>query len=335
MTATSDAKAELSQLVVRSPSARKAEVSALLRFAGGLQVVHGRLAVVAEVDLLGTARRLCRDVHHLFGQTPTIRPVAPAGGRGEKYLVRVTDNAEALARQTGLLNPRGQPVRGMPAHVVTGQLPDLEAAWRGAFVARGSLVENGRTRGMEVSCPGPEAALALVGAARRLGVQAKMNEIRGVDRVVVRDPEGAGEMLRRIGAVQTHQTWMQRRQRTVERLPLDRPSNFDDANRRRSEAAGAATAARVSRALDLLGATAPAHLAEAGRLRIAHPGASLEELGRMAEQPLSKDALAGRLRRLLSVADRAARQAGLPDTSEYVLAGDNAVASDLEARRSG
>ena len=57
MTATGDAKAELSQLVVRSPSARKAEVSALLRFAGGLQVVHGRLAVVAEVDLLGTARR--------------------------------------------------------------------------------------------------------------------------------------------------------------------------------------------------------------------------------------------------------------------------------------
>ena len=55
----------------------------------------------------------------------------------------------------------------------------------------------------------------------------------------------------------------------------------------------------------------------------------------MAEQPLSKDALAGRLRRLLSVADRAARQAGLPDTSEYLLAGDDTGASDLEARRSG
>ena len=31
----------------------------------------------------------------------------------------------------------------------------------------------------------------------------------------------------------------------------------------------------------------------------------------------------------------AARQAGLPDTSEYLLAGDDTGASDLEARRSG
>jgi len=33
----------------------------------------------------------------------------------------------------------------------------------------------------------PEAALALVGAARRLGISAKAREVRGVDRVVIRD----------------------------------------------------------------------------------------------------------------------------------------------------
>ncbi|WP_099020820.1 DNA-binding protein WhiA [Mycolicibacterium palauense] len=333
MTATVDAKAELSQLVVRSPSARRAEVSALLRFGGGLQIVNSRLAVVAEVDQLGIARRLCRDIHDLYGQTPAIRPLAPAAGRGERFLIRVTDSAEALARQTGLLNQRGQPVRGMPAHVVTGQLPDLEAAWRGAFLARGALVENGRTRGMEVTCPGPEAALALVGAARRLAVPAKMNEIRGVDRVVVRDPERAGEMLLRIGAVTTHQAWVERRQRSVERMPVDRSAGFDDANRRRSEAAGAETAARVSRALDILGATAPDHLAKVGRLRIAHPAVSLEELGRLAEEPMSKDAIAGRLRRLLATADRTARRAGVPDTSEHALT--DSPGDDLTARRSG
>ncbi|ORB76371.1 WhiA protein, partial [Mycobacterium timonense] len=36
MTATMDAKAELARVVVRTPSARQAEVSALLRFGGGL-----------------------------------------------------------------------------------------------------------------------------------------------------------------------------------------------------------------------------------------------------------------------------------------------------------
>jgi len=190
-----------------------------------------------------------------------------------------------------------------------------------------------------VSCPGPEAALALVGAARRLGVQAKMSEIRGGDRVVVRDPDSAGEMLRRMGAVKTHQSWMHRRYQSVERMPLGQSSSFSDANRRRSEAAGATTAARVSRALDILGAAAPEHLANVGRLRIAHPSASLEELGRIAEPPMSKDALAGRLRRLLSSADRAARQAGIPDTSECGVAGADTGTSELaagfSARRSG
>ena len=59
------------------------------------------------------------------------------------------------------------------------------AAWRGAFLAHGSLTEPGRSCALEITCPGPESALALVGAARRIGVAAKIREVRGVDRVVV------------------------------------------------------------------------------------------------------------------------------------------------------
>ncbi|MCV7101489.1 DNA-binding protein WhiA, partial [Mycobacterium palustre] len=48
--------------------------------------------------------------------------------------------------------------------MVGGSIADAEAAWRGAFLAHGSLTEPGRSSALEVSCPGPEAALALVGA---------------------------------------------------------------------------------------------------------------------------------------------------------------------------
>ena len=61
---------------------------------------------------------------------------------------------EALARQTGLLDMRGRPVRGLPAQVVGGSIADAEAAWRGAFLAHGSLTEPGRSSALEVSCPG-------------------------------------------------------------------------------------------------------------------------------------------------------------------------------------
>ena len=56
------------------------------------------------------------------------------------------------------------------------------------------------------------------------------------------------------------------------------------------------------------------HLLSAGRLRLEHAQASLEELGALAEPPLTKDAIAGRIRRLLAMADKRAEELGIPDT---------------------
>jgi DNA-binding transcriptional regulator WhiA len=75
-----------------------------------------------------------------------------------------------------------------------------------------------------------------------------------------------------------------------------------------------AAGARVGGALEILGPEAPEHLAVAGRLRLEHRQASLEELGALAEPPLTKDAVAGRIRRLLALADRRAGELGLPGT---------------------
>ena len=65
---------------------------------------------------------------------------------------------------------------------------------------------------------------------------------------------------------------------------------------------------------------APDHLSQAGRLRIAHGQASLEELGQLADPPMTKDAVAGRIRRLLTMADKRAAELGIPDTESAVTA---------------
>jgi cell division protein WhiA len=98
------------------------------------------------------------------------------------------------------------------------------------------------------------------------------------------------------------------------RATANRLANFDDANLRRSARAAVAAGARVERALEILGTEAPDHLTVAGRLRIEHRQASLEELGQLASPPLTKDAIAGRIRRLLAMADKRARDLGVPDT---------------------
>ncbi len=104
------------------------------------------------------------------------------------------------------------------------------------------------------------------------------------------------------------------------RATANRLANFDDANLRRSARAAVAAAARVERALQILGEDVPDHLAAAGRLRVEHRQASLEELGQLADPPMTKDAVAGRIRRLLSMADRRAKEIGVPDTESAVTA---------------
>jgi DNA-binding protein WhiA len=160
--------------------------------------------------------------------------------------------------------------------------------------------------------------MALVGVARRLGVNAKAREVRNVFRVVVRDGEGIADLLRAMGCSEQLEKWEELRNRREVRGVANRLANFDDANLRRSAQAAVAASARVQRALEILGPDAPSHLKYAGELRLKHKDASLDELGRLADPPMTKDAVAGRIRRLLATADRKASELGIPDTESAI-----------------
>lgn len=294
----------------------------MLRFAGGLHIISGRIVIEAELDQAATARRLRTAIAEVYGHGSEF--IVVSGGnlrKGSRYVIRVIRDGESLARQTGLLDVRGRPVRGLPPMVVNGSVADAEAVWRGAFLAHGSLTEPGRSSSLEVTCPGSEAALALVGAARRLGIAAKAREVRGVDRVVIRDGDAISALLTRMGAHETVLVWEERRTRKEVRATANRLANFDDANLRRSAQAAVAAGARVERALQILGDEVPDHLRYAGQLRVEHKQASLDELGRLADPPMTKDAIAGRIRRLLAMADKRAADEGLPGTEAALPSG--------------
>ncbi|GAA4109286.1 DNA-binding protein WhiA [Enteractinococcus coprophilus] len=319
MALTATAKDELARVPVTRLSERLAEVVGILRFGGGLQLLPGRLIIETELDHEAAARRLRTTLRDTFGtECELITLAGSASRRGTRYVLRIMDGGAELARKTGLLDPRGRPVRGMPPAVVNGTVADAAAAWRGAFLSQGVLTEPGRSSALEVVAPGPEAALALVGAARRLGVTAKAREVRQADRVVIRDAETITKLLTVMGAEQTVKTWQQRHTTKEVRSSSNRLANFDDANLRRSAQAAVAASARVTRALEILGDDVPEHLAYAGKLRVEHQHASLDKLGRLAEPPMTKDAIAGRIRRLLAMADKRAKDLGLPDTHEAV-----------------
>ncbi len=319
MALTADVKDELARIEITKSAVRAAELSTILRFCGGLHLIAGRIVVEAELDTAQLARRVRKDLVELYGIESELSVISPSGiRRGSRYQVRVVKAGDVLARQTGLLDSRGRPVRGLPAALISSTMAEAQAVWRGAFLSHGSLTDPGRSAALEITAPGNEAAMALVGVARRLGVVAKAREVRGVFRVVIRDGEAIATMLTQIGAHSQVLKWEEMRLRREVRATANRLANFDDANLRRSAQAAVAAGARVARALEILAEDVPDHLKYAGELRLQHKQASLDELGHLSDPPMTKDAIAGRIRRLLAMADKKASDLGIPGTDAFL-----------------
>ncbi|MEN9608241.1 MAG: hypothetical protein RLZZ06_172 [Actinomycetota bacterium] len=320
MALTADLKYELSRLKPNKSEVRLAELSVILRFTASVHVVNATMILEAEFDSAQLANRVKGELKDLFGIDAKVDILHASGVRkSSKHILRVLKQTDLLIRQTGLYYPTGKPVRGIHSRFISDSAEVAAVVWRGALMSHGSLTDPGRSSSLEVSCPSNEAASSLVGLAKRLGINgAKSREVRGVHRVVVREGDEISQLLGLIGATNIKEKWDSLRAKREVRSTASRLANFDDANLRRSAQAAVAAGARVARALEILGPDIPAHLKYAGELRLKHKQASLDELGHLATPPMTKDAVAGRIRRLLAMADKLAEELGIPNTEAYL-----------------
>ena len=123
MAMTAAVKDELAHLTITRPCCRKAEVSSMLRFAGGLHIVSGRIVVEAEIDTGATARRLRKDIAEVYGHSSDVAVVAAGGLRkGSRYLVRIAKDGEKAGAADGPDRRPWPPGPGGPAspQVVSG-----------------------------------------------------------------------------------------------------------------------------------------------------------------------------------------------------------------------
>lgn len=315
---TTAVKDELTGVETTMASAMVAEVATVFRFAGGIHINSGRVALQAELTHAGSARRLRELVRALYRIDAELHAVSTAMRGTHHYIVRIGRDGERIARRIGLIDTYGRPVRGLPPSIVGGSKADAAAAWRGAFLARGALLEPGRNAALEVICPGLEAAYALGGLARRLEIPYRARESRGAHRVDIREGDGIAAMLTRMGANDAVLRWEELRTEREVTGTANRLANFDDANMRRSADAAVVAVIRVKRAFEILGDDIPDNLREAGTFRMKHPEDSLNLLGERLDPPATKDAVAGRLRRLNTMADKRAAELGIPTTLDAV-----------------
>jgi DNA-binding protein WhiA len=132
----------------------------------------------------------------------------------------------------------------------------------------------------------------------RIEVDARVREHRGWAAYVKR-VEAVGTVLAAVGAHDAYLRWESGAVLKGVHVEAARLANADAANARRLARAAvrhldAIDALEASRGLEAL----PRALREVAEVRRAHPQASLDELARLCDPPISKAAAADRLRRL-------------------------------------
>ena len=78
---TASVKDELSRLSISKPCCRKAEVSSILRFAGGLHLSAGKIMVEIELDTAQVARRMRQDIADIYGHDSDLAVISAGGLR--------------------------------------------------------------------------------------------------------------------------------------------------------------------------------------------------------------------------------------------------------------
>ena len=311
-----DVKTELASIVDEPATVKQAQASAMIRLGGGIRVVQNKICLEPSFDNLQAAKWLqqtIQAVYHHQALLITEKRSTPAGVV-DVYKVSVTQSdGGALALQTGVFDRRTKRfVVGLSNDIISGNIAQVKAAWRGAFLALGTLSEPGKASLLDLPCPTRETAMALDGMARRLGVPMKLHRAKDNSiHIIIRDSETVERMLLLMGATRTSREWSVKRVDGESRSKANRLANFDDSNMRRSAKAAVKASKKIKRAFRILGDEIPQNLRDAGQLRIQHKDASLRQLGQLADPPISKDAIAGRIRRLSQLADRTAKKRGI------------------------
>ncbi|MDN6854781.1 MAG: DNA-binding protein WhiA, partial [Bifidobacterium crudilactis] len=119
-----DVKSELAAIDNELPAAKKAQAATMIRFGGGLHLLQRHIVVEAQFDSLDSAQWLQNTIKEIYGHSSDLIEVArqTPTGNNVRYSVRVLRAGGALALQTGLLDRRKRPVRGLPADIISGNI---------------------------------------------------------------------------------------------------------------------------------------------------------------------------------------------------------------------
>jgi DNA-binding protein WhiA len=280
-------------------------LSALIRMAGALRLGRRSPGLTVAVENAAVARLILTLLRLVFHQEAKV--VVHRRRRLRKtnvYRVELPPAAPVtdFLRQLGIMDNRGGFVAATP--------PDLKrccrkAYLRGAFLARGSVTNPERGYHLELAADSSHLLSALQDLLASFALPWRHSERQGEPVLYSKEADQIARFLGLIGASAALLAFENVRVRRDVRNRVNRLVNAEAANL--EKVAGAAASqlediALIHRRLGFRRLGRP--LRELVEARLAHPEASLRELGALLSPPVSKSGVSYRMRKLAELAER-------------------------------
>ncbi|MDQ6781175.1 MAG: DNA-binding protein WhiA [Candidatus Eremiobacteraeota bacterium] len=278
-----DAKEEVARVALERPCCARSFVLALLRCAAPRRAHMGRVLTSAR----GPVIRAALNVAHSAGFAATALTPSRLRPQQRRTVVLATP-------------PAGHADAKFPLRSC------CRRSWlRAAFLSCGSVSDPSRGYQLEFFCRDERMARDLASALALLDIDAGISRRRQRPVVYVKNAHDVSLLLAQLGA---HSAVLQlegQRALRQTKIAIRRAVNGEAANAARSAGVAARQHAAARRMLRGSGrARLSAAVTEAARLRIAHPDGTIAELATFARPPITKAAMASRLRLLERIAKR-------------------------------
>lgn len=301
-------KNELARVVGQRSCCRLAELAALIKMNGSVQISSGqRLSLHITTENAAVARKILSLVKSLFGlQTEVLVQRKKRLKKNYVYLVRIPfqQGINDILQQLGMLDGAGR-LRDMAPRELLRRECCRRAYLRGVFLGGGSVNRPEGNYHLEIITDNKMFAETIGGLMNKFNLAAKSSQRKNMNLVYLKESEHIVSFLNIIGAHSALLNFENARIYKDMRNNVNRLVNCETANLNKTVNA----AVRQIENIDLIRNTIglekiPEPLREAAELRVKYPDACLAELGKLMQSPLGKSGVNHRMRKIEEIAGK-------------------------------
>lgn len=309
MSFTADVKEELVRVAPTCSHCEKATLAALVRIEGTLiWAGRGRGRLEIATDSPNVARLIVRLLHTLYDLKTELTMRRSVLHKTPNYLINVPmqENLPEALDDMGVMKESGFE-QGIDPRLVAKRC--CAAAYlRGAFLGSGFIAHPRGDFHSELIVEYEVLARDIVDLLAERGINARFMQRRTNYIIYMKSGTAISEFLALVGAHQCALAMENERVVKSVRNDVNRRVNAELANQQKATKASIDQIMAIRTVIDRYGMDSmPPALQEYIRLRVAHPDATLKELGEYADPPLSKSAVYHRVRRIEQMAEQVKR----------------------------